>query len=262
MFPEFSTAIGDLRNDGNLVTIHENDPGVASFAVHHFVSGELKKKDGRVLLVGLEQSFGHYHSVGMKLGNNLVRLQQQGRLVFYEGLKKLLAASVTADDDDASFDFVVKDDDRRCSINDDLKPLYLDLKRLVADHRPAVVVLDNVSVLLHLGASVTDVHHFLLRLLRLVATAAGDKTAADLVVKVESGDEDDGGTRLSNLLYHASSVNVSVSSLRTGRSRDVSGCFRVEERERGGDFSCRDFQFWVEDRNVRVFAPGTSAAVL
>ena len=46
MFPEFSTAIGDLRNDGSLVTVHENDPGVASFAVHHFVSGELKKKDG------------------------------------------------------------------------------------------------------------------------------------------------------------------------------------------------------------------------
>merc|ERR1711874_537152 len=191
---------------------------------------------------------GHYHSVGMKLGNNLVKLQEQGRLIFYEGLKKLLASSMSSD---TSFNFIREETG---STTDDLKPLYDDLKELIAAHRPSVVVLDNVSVLLHLGASVTDVHHFLLQLLRQVADTA------DLVIKVESCD--DRGTRLSNLLYHVSSLNVSVSSLKTGQSRDVSGCFRVEEMERCGDFSCRDFQFWVEDRNVKVFAPGTSAAVL
>ena len=37
----------------------------------------------------MEQSFGHYHGVSMKMGTNLLKLRQSGQLVFYEGLKEL-----------------------------------------------------------------------------------------------------------------------------------------------------------------------------
>ena len=48
---------------------------------------------------GIEQSFGHYHGVALKLGLNLLKLKQSGRVMFYEGLKKIPDLLEDTDDD-------------------------------------------------------------------------------------------------------------------------------------------------------------------
>ena len=48
---------------------------------------------------GIEHSFGHYHGVAMKLGLNLLKLKQSGRVMFYEGLKKIPELLEDTDDD-------------------------------------------------------------------------------------------------------------------------------------------------------------------
>ena len=53
-----------------MVAILEDNSDMGAFVIHHFISRAVKKGQ-KLLLVGLEQSFGHFHSVGLKLGFNL-----------------------------------------------------------------------------------------------------------------------------------------------------------------------------------------------
>jgi len=254
MFPEFSAALGDPPGDEILTTILEEDPGVASFAIHHFISQKLKRKN-KVLLVGLDQSLGHYHAVATKLGHNLIKLQDQKEFIFYEGLKTLLETSLGKC---TAFDFINED-----FTMDSLKPFYQHIKNIFLQMmgdgtRGCCIVIDNLTVLLSLGASVESLEYLVSQFLRLVKGSGGS-----VVLKLDNWEGDSDSARLANLIHRLSAVNVSVKGLKTGQSRDVSGCLRIEVLQMDrGDFCTRDYQFWVEDRNVKVFAPGTSAAVL
>ena len=88
--------------------------------------------------------------------------------------------------------------------------------------------------------------------------------------------EGEGEGRLRTHLLHRCDVSLSVKGLKTGYSRDVHGEVRLEWRrgreDGGGCFvraggkdrgeSARCAQFKVTDRNVQLFARGTSRTVL
>ena len=94
MFPQLSSCLGKAENS-KVVTVSELAPDKAGFVLHHFISRWLKTGQ-KVVIVGLEHSFGHYHSVGIKLGYNLLKLRENGQVVFYEGLKKILDLSFSS----------------------------------------------------------------------------------------------------------------------------------------------------------------------
>ena len=94
MFPQLSSCLGKAESS-KVVTVSELAPDKAGFVLHHFISRWLKTGQ-KVVIVGLEHSFGHYHSVGIKLGYNLLKLRENGQVVFYEGLKKILDLSFSS----------------------------------------------------------------------------------------------------------------------------------------------------------------------
>ena len=53
-----------------LVAILEDNSDMGAFVIHHIISRAVKNGQ-KLLRVGLEQSFGHFHSVGLNLGFNL-----------------------------------------------------------------------------------------------------------------------------------------------------------------------------------------------
>ena len=65
MFSEVQTALRLDENDlqGKFVYIVEEDDHLASFLIHHFIHMGIQKKT-KVVIVGLENTFGHYNSVG------------------------------------------------------------------------------------------------------------------------------------------------------------------------------------------------------
>ena len=88
MFPELHAVLKLDQKDlhGTYVNVLEEAEQSGSFLVHHFLSHSLKSGKSIVFL-GLEHSLGHYHAVGMKLGNNLQKAKEAGQIAFIEGLK-------------------------------------------------------------------------------------------------------------------------------------------------------------------------------
>ncbi len=92
-------------------------------------------------------------------------------------------------------------------------------------------------------------------------------TLCRTAARADDDDDDEGGEEesespvdpLPHYLSHNSDLNVRVWPLRTGRSEAVTGNLHLEWRRKGRTGRA---QFKVEERNVRVFAPGTSQGVL
>jgi len=239
MFSQLSSCLGSAEGS-KVVTIDESPADKAGFLLHHFISRWLKNGH-KVLIVGVEQSFGHYHSVGIKLGYNLLKLKESGQVVFYEGLKKILDLSF------AESSHLQVDEPNLNS----LKCLYQEIFSLVTDN--TLVVIDQVSILSCMGFTPHSIYAFCHYLVDMM----DNLNACQLLLRVNmAGDS----VQLVKLLQQLGELNLSVAGLVTGQSRDVSGVLTMQDRKGGG--VNRTFQFRVEDKNVRIFAPGTSSAVL
>merc|ERR1719411_1250824 len=109
----------------------------------------------------------------------------------------------------------------------------------------SLILVDNLSVFSCLGMTSKQVYSFCLYLTRTVLSKGGK-----VVLRLGSV----GQNELLCLLRNISGVVVSVSALSTGVSRDVTGNMEVEVRGAEGDHAKREFQFRLEDKNVRLFA--------
>ena len=72
---------------------------------------------------------------------------------------------------------------------------------------------------------------------------------------------EEGNDRISAFMSHTSNLSIAVRPLSSGRSSTVTGniCFLWNDPEDG---QIQHFQFRVEEKDVKVFAIGTSGAVL
>lgn len=242
MFPQLSSVLGETE-DSKLITIHEASTDKSSFVVHHFISRGVKNGK-KVFIIGMEQSFGHYHSVGLKLGLNLLKLKESGQIIFYEGLKKILELSLN--DSDGSN--VLSSDN---GSQPTLQALYKDIIEQMKDSD--VVVFDNLTILLCLGHTPQHVFAFLHNLRSILI-----KRGCQFILRLSDLSSEHSSLHLISLVDLRSDVIIKVEDLTTGQSRDVSGCLTVKT----GDTPRRNLQFQFEERGVRIFAPGTSAAVL
>ena len=104
------------------------------------MSSWLKKgKENKLVIVGFEQSFGHYHGVSMKLGVNLLKLRQSGQVVFYDGLKQI-PSLLEQNLEELKF----------------VNSLYEDIAKLVTEN--TLIVIDQVAILSSLGLSVRSTY--------------------------------------------------------------------------------------------------------
>ena len=92
MFAGLCGSLGRAGREARCVVVTETRPDQSAFLLHHFVHQQLAA-GGKVVLAGLEQTFGHFHSVAARQGLSLVKEREAGRLVFYEGLVGLLQFS-------------------------------------------------------------------------------------------------------------------------------------------------------------------------
>ena len=186
-----------------------------------------------MMIIGLENSFGHFHGVGVKLGLNLLQLRQSGRIVFYEGLKKLPQLFEESEDDEEL-----------------VKSIFSEVQRDVGDN--TLVIVDQVSILSSLG--VRDKYVYLL--CHHLALLTASKQDSQLLLRLFDSSSYKGS--LVNQVAALSTLQISINSLETGQSRDVSGIMLISTHQTDPKM----LQFKVLDKDVKVFAPGTSSAVL
>lgn len=223
------------------VTIHEGSTDKSCFILHHFISKGVKTGQ-KVFILGLEQSFGHYHSVGLKLGLNLLKQREAKELIFYEGLKKIVSLCECDGPRQLSGD--------PSGVNS-LQAVYSDILSAMADSK--VMVVDNLSVLTCLGHTTQAIFAFIYKLRQSLITRG-----CQLILRLSSLTSDPASVFLSRLADLRCELSITVEGLATGQSRDVTGGLVVRADQGEG----RKYQFLLEDRGVRIFAPGTSAAVL
>ena len=123
----------------------------------------------------------------------------------------------------------------------------------------AFIVFDKLSILQSLGISIKEI----LRLTRALQIRV-QKYKCVLITRCRGISKEDTNFEepsniVSNILSHSASLNIFVSPLHTGKSANVSGnlsfLWATEK-------SWSRYQFRIEEKDVRIFAKGTSSAVL
>ena len=205
MFPQLSGAMGEAE-DSSMVAILEDNSDMGAFVIHHFISRAVKKSQ-KLLLVGLEQSFGHFHSVGLKLGFNLLKLREQKSVLFYEGLKRAMELGLSSSGplSGAGGDLDNLEDNS-------LEELYKEV--VAASASCQMVVIDNLSILHCLGHTPAAVFAFLHNL-RLHLKALG----IALVVRLTQLPSHPGWVKMSKLATLRAGLTIQVEPLATGQSR-------------------------------------------
>ena len=172
-------------------------------------------------------------------GLNLHKLREQKKLVFIDVMSTMLQ--------DVLDDSPAKNPDKS------LEGLCQQI--LDAASEPCFLIVDHLSILSHLGYSTRSQLVFTNKLLRHTR----DKGGKLLVSYSLSTNHIDS---LATYLQRTADLSFLIEDLKTGRSKDVSGNLCIATRDENGAFSRKDLQYRLEERTVKVFAPGTSGAVL
>jgi len=281
MFPEVHSALKLDQHPvaGKRINIVEEDVDMAGFLVHHFVSHAVKSGSD-VLLVGLDQTLGHYTGIGLKLGVDLIKLQKSKQFVFLDLLKYVSANYVTMEENDdvigtaAAASFVK---------TKSLRSLYLTIRQQCEElkkgqgqnQRPLTIIVDKLTLLSSLGVPLGEIVTFAQYLQALaleqgatLVTLSRGHSSRDLGSRYKDEMEldlgDSGGGSCDSLvafLDHTSHLTVVVWPLMTGHSEVVTGNFLFSWNDQSGGETGR-YQYNTEEKNVKVFALGASSAVL
>jgi len=266
MFDSVQSALnssGVNVEEGGFILLTETPNTSINGLISHFLSWALANEHP-VCLVALQHTWGHYCNVGNKMGINLRSHLEQDKIKVIEGLKLLSELSSDSNLDDHPFNFILQGSET----DNPLKNLYTNIKKLIEpwqrEGKYFVLIIDNVTNLLSLGVNRTDIEIFVKYCTKLTYTSSN--TCSTLVAVTTYDDKDEDGGILTKSLSHNTIMKLSVEGLSTGSSRDVHGNFKLQVFDDKCRLSClpreQNYQYKMEDKNMKLFAPGTAAGVL
>jgi len=235
MFSDLEALTGCLDTVNFITTLDETRVR-SGFLAHHFIGYGVKHLK-KVIVVGLDQTFGHYHSVAVKLGQNLIQLKESGRFCFIDALNYFLSSALGTNS-------ILRTESG-------LKQFYEEILQHLEPN--SILILDDLSPLSTMGFSDRDVV-LLISKFREVVEERNCKLICGLSSVMPGC--------LTNYISRMSHLHFSIQDMKTGRSRDVSGHLSITTSCKNGDIQQQNYQFRLEEKNVRVFPPGTSGAVL
>ena len=245
MFSDLQTI---LRLDGSEISgkfVHlvEEDDNLANFLVHHFVNLGLKQGK-KVVIVGLENTFGHYNAVGLKLGNNLMKLKESKSVFYYDFMSK----------------FSTFCDNPKDLVQDLLETLDSELTE------NSILVLDKFSLVSSLGFTAKQSLNLAQKLQKLVvlkkSTLVTCSRANSNLGSEDYLSQNEQNEVISAFLSHSATLNIVVRPLKSGKSRNVTGNLTFLWTLPNQGNKPQEYQFRVEEKDVKIFSAGTSNAVL
>ena len=181
----------------------------------------------------------------LKFGLNLLKLRESGTLRFFDGFQSVSEAL----DDQDNFNYLSK---KLMSFLDE----NLD--------ENSVIILDKVSILQSLGLDTKSAVELCLALqLKALTTKSvlvtRSRANSSLDVDLEDFSVDDPSDQISSFLAQSAFLNIVVRPLPTGKSLSVTGNLHFKSR---AETAIHRFQYLLEEKDVKIFAKGTSNAVL
>ena len=227
----------DKKNDndfvGKMIVVSDSNAD-GSFLIHHFISQVTR--DGHLLcLVSFTHNFVHYNTTGTKLGSNLLRHQQTGKVVFVDCLTNLFGGKEVLADECASDHVAFSTASNSSLLTDLYHTIYLCVKELMKNYPalPVCLVVDDCSLLLSLGLKVQELVNFVHLCHFLLCTSVGYcKKSGYFILTVHNDqncyDEDEQLLKAHTL--HTCDIHLHVEGLSTGYSQEVHGELIVEWR--------------------------------
>lgn len=220
------SGLGIDEND-QIITIRENGHSDANFILTHLIQHAFSKSN-KVCLVLLHNTIGHYQNVGKKLGYDLLKKVDEGKAFVIDVLKEGSLSENIA------------------------KDLYSQILKAVNTNSVKdnfYIFIDDLSHFADLGASLQDTTQFINRCVNL--------DGVKVVINMHVGSSTD--RYVCNALDHASDLVIDVSSLKTGRSLDVTGVVTIKRNgieTTDTSFRQTTFHYRTLDRDIKLFAPG------
>ena len=180
----------------------------------------------------------------------MLKIKGSGGVEFFDGLKVI---DKTIQDDNGLFNYSA------------FKEELLSFLDTNAQHSNTYVIIDKFSILQSLGVCpkevITLTRAVQLRVRKygcvLITRCRGKESNLEAVTETDNCE--DPTDISSNILSHSASLNIIVRPLPTGKSTNVSGnlsfLWATEK-------NWSRYQFRIEEKDVRIFAKGTSSAVL
>jgi len=245
----FESVHSALRMDripfqSKFIHLVEEEDLLGTFLTYHFLHLALRQSSN-VTLVGLENTFGHYNGVSSKFGINMTKSREAGQINFIDGLK-LVSENVN---DDGVVDTLPL-----------LNSIISQVKQCVKEN--TVLIIDKISLLHSLGLTNREMLALVQELQSICEQHKSCLvTRSRTLTGLGEDDSHDEGDHISAFLSHTANLTIAVRPLASGRSSTVTGnlCFLWNIPEEG---QIQHFQFRVEEKDVKVFAIGTSGAVL
>ena len=166
MFPEINSALRLDKHsiENKRINIVQAPSTDGSFFLHHFIS-LAAKSNYNILIIAFEQTIGHFHGVGMKLGYDLLKLQKKGQAIFYDVLKNshmsYMCDANHSEIADSIFDFDT-------NLTRAIPRLSSAIKQKMNEFKdqsiPSFVFIDKLSVLLSLNVKLSSVISFIIDL--------------------------------------------------------------------------------------------------
>ena len=235
MFPDVNNILDispSCPPSGKCIVINERGTD-GSFFLNHLLSlythGNLN-----TCLVGVAQSYNHYKSVADKLGSSLTKRKETEAFAFIDARKEI-ERRVMSDSATSNVSRVEDSEITTTTALDGtyLRSLYLDIKsalqKLARLHDASAVLLlvDDLTMLLHLGIPVVDIIHFVQYLRLLVCPTRNSNGCLAVLVHQDMSVEDYDVDVLVRQLCHRADVILCVSGLESGFCRDVHGKVRI-----------------------------------
>lgn len=266
MFESVKSAIGGsgiTTEDGGLILVSETATTSANGLVTHFLTSSVANNHP-VCFVTLQQTWGHYCNIGNRLGLNLRQHSDLCNVKVIDGLKLLsevLDGTVT--DINHPFNFLFS----TCEYP--LRNFYNLIKKAVQpwkdDGKYFMIIIENVNCLLNMGIHTKDVEVFINYCRNLIGDCVNEKSGS-LVVVTTADEKDEDASHVTKTLAHAALIHLSSRGLSTGLSREVHGDLKITAFDRYNPHHClpniHQFQYKMEEKNMKLFAPGTSANLL
>lgn len=265
MFESVKNALGGsgvTLENGGMILVSETATASANGLVSHFLSWGISNNHP-VCFVTLQQTWSHYCNIGNKLGVNLRQHAEKGHVKVIEGLKMTseVLDGVVEDISDHPFGFLMEN----CKYP--LKNLYCLIKDTVKlwKEKYFLLIVDSITSLLSLGVTTKDLDIFIQYCSSLINHSSA-KPIGLLVLVTNYDEKDEDVSHVTNSIAHNAIVHLSVRGLSTGLSREVHGDLKLILYDRQKPHLClpkvQHFQYKMEDKNIKLFAPGTSACVL
>jgi len=253
---------------GNFVSIRSDLKTNCQFLITHFLCSSLSI-GRRVLFVTMHETYSHNAAIAAKLGINLQKYQQEGKLRVVDGTQMIVDSK--EEDENDPFGFMYSDND--CDY--DLKNFFNIFKKNINDWRsdvdnciPYTVIIDRINVFYSLGIPQKEILIFTKKVLAHIYNPVENKSdflskkpLGSLYISSEVLSSID-SQQIADSLSSLASKTLFTYHLATGRSATIDGNLGIMHTAPSGLTDVRTYHYKVSEKNVSLFAHGMDATVL